>query len=169
MMEEHGWRNGHEAKPNGNYGRDKTAVSWVELVILPLVLLKVVQELVVVPQIQCIAVCHGKTSSINLECSETVEVPKSAVQRWDGQCPCRDAEVILTPFKTWKKKLGWILERALWRARLHVQWKLCCVNFDLSVNPDQCRHISTTFFSHLLVVTSFVTKFPFPLFHYIPP
>ena len=46
-----------------------------------MVLLKVVQELVVVPQIQYIAVCDGKTSSLDLVCSETVEVPKSAVQR----------------------------------------------------------------------------------------
>ena len=26
MIEEHGWRNGHEKKPNENYGRDKTVV-----------------------------------------------------------------------------------------------------------------------------------------------
>ena len=64
-MEEHGCRNEHEKKPNENYGRDKTEVWWVALFssILPMVLLKVVQELVVVPQIQYIAVCDGKTSS----------------------------------------------------------------------------------------------------------
>ena len=84
-MEEHGWRNGREEKPNENHGRDKTEVWWVELFNLPMVLLKVVA--VVVPQIQCIAVCDGKTSSLNLECSETVEVPKGAVQRWGGQRP----------------------------------------------------------------------------------
>ena len=46
-----------------------------------------------------------------------------------------------------KRKLDWILQRALWRARLHEQWKLCCVNFDMGANPHQCRLISTTFFS----------------------
>ena len=34
--------------------------------------------------------CGGKTSSKNLECSETVEDLQNAVQRWCGQCPCRD-------------------------------------------------------------------------------
>ena len=48
---------------------------------LPMVLLKVVQVPVAVPQIQYIAVCDGKTSSLNIVCSETVDVPKSAVQR----------------------------------------------------------------------------------------
>ena len=59
-----------------------------------------------VPQIQCIAVCDGKTISLNLGCSETVEVPKSAIQRLGGQCPYRDAEVFLSPFK--KKKKAWL-------------------------------------------------------------
>ena len=44
-----------------------------------MVLLKVVQEPVVVPQIQHIAVCDGKTSSLDLVCSETVEVPKKRI------------------------------------------------------------------------------------------
>ena len=80
-MEEHGWRNEREKKPNENYGRDKTEVWEVELFILHMVLLKVVQEPVVVPQIQHIAVCDGKTSSTNLECSETVEDLQNAVQQ----------------------------------------------------------------------------------------
>ena len=80
-MEEHGWRNEHEKKPNENYGRDKTEVWEVELFNLPMVLLKVVQKTVVVTQIQCIAVCGGKTSSHNLECSETVEDLQNAIQR----------------------------------------------------------------------------------------
>ena len=71
-----------------------------------MVLLKAVQELVVVPQIHHIAVCDGKTSSLNLEFSETVEIPKSAVQRWGGQWTCRDAEVFLSPLK--KKKKAWL-------------------------------------------------------------
>ena len=41
---------------------------------------------------QYIAVCDGKTSSLNKECSETVEFPKSAIQRQHGQCLSRDAE-----------------------------------------------------------------------------
>ena len=39
-MEEHEWRNEHEKKPNGNYGRDKTEVWEVELFNVPMVLLK---------------------------------------------------------------------------------------------------------------------------------
>ena len=73
-MEEHGWRNEHEKKPNENYGRDKTEVWEIELFNLPMVLLKV-------PQIQYIAVCGGKTSSPNLGCSETVEDLPNAIQR----------------------------------------------------------------------------------------
>ena len=38
-------------------------------------------------------VCDATTSSPNLEFSETVEDDlQNAVQRWCGQCPCRDAE-----------------------------------------------------------------------------
>ena len=55
-MEEHGWRREHEKKPHENYGRDKTVVWEAELFHLPMVLLNVVQEPVVVPQIQYIAV-----------------------------------------------------------------------------------------------------------------
>ena len=84
LMEKHGWRNEHEKKPNGNYGRDKTEVWEVELFNLPMVLFKVVQEPVVVPHIQYIAVCGGKTSSPNLECSETVEDLPNAIQRTIG-------------------------------------------------------------------------------------
>ena len=94
---EHGWRNGHEKKQNENYGRDETVVWWSELVILHTVLLKDVQKTVVVQQTQYIAVCHGKTNSFNLECSETVEDDlQNAVQRWSGQCPCRDALISTT-------------------------------------------------------------------------
>ena len=50
------------------------------------------QKTVVVPQIQYIAVCDATTCSLNSECSETVEDDmQNAVQRWCGQCPCRDA------------------------------------------------------------------------------
>ena len=97
-MEEHGWRNVHEEKPNENNGRDETVVWWIELVILHMVLLKAVQKnFVVVPQIQYIAVCHGKINSLILECSETVEDDlQNAVQQWSGHCPCLDAEVFPT-------------------------------------------------------------------------
>ena len=71
-MEEHGWRNVHEKKPNENNGRDETLVWLVELIILHTVLLKDVQKIVVVPQIQCIAVCDATTNSPNLVRSVTV-------------------------------------------------------------------------------------------------
>ena len=45
MMEEHGWRNGHEKRMNENCGRDETVVWWVGLFILHMVLLKDVQKL----------------------------------------------------------------------------------------------------------------------------
>ena len=54
LTKEHGWRNGHEKRPNEKYGRDKTEVWEIELFNLPMVLPKEVQELVVVPQIQYI-------------------------------------------------------------------------------------------------------------------
>ena len=72
-----------------------------------MVLLDDVQKIVVLPQIQYIAVCHGKTNSLNLECSETVEDDlQNAVQRWSGQCPCRDAEAF--SHLSTKKKLDGI-------------------------------------------------------------
>ena len=96
MIEDHGWRTEHEKKPNENYGRDKTVVWWVELVILPMVLLNDVQTIVVVPQIQYIAVCDATTSSPKLQvCSETVDTcNKSMVLSW-----CRGS---FTAFKTKK-------------------------------------------------------------------
>ena len=81
MIEEHGSRNGHEKKPNENYGRDKTVVWWVELVILHMVLLNDVQKIVVVPQIQYIAVCDATTSSPKLQmCSETVDICSKSME-----------------------------------------------------------------------------------------
>ena len=50
-----------------------------------MVLLHDVQKIVVVPQIQYIAVCDATTSSPNLECSETVEVLQNAINRKGGQ------------------------------------------------------------------------------------
>ena len=157
LMEKHGWRNEHEKKPNGNYGRDKTEVWEVELFNLPMVLFKVVQEPVVVPHIQYIAVCGGKTSSPNLECSETVEDLPNAIQRTIGW------SILLSwciGFFPPRKKIDWVPQKTLWRARLHVQWDLCCVNCYLGANPDQCRLIFTTFFSPLLsfLVTSFLKR-----------
>ena len=55
LMEEHGWRNRHEERLNENYGRDKTAVWFVESFILQMVLLNEVHNAVVVPQIQYMA------------------------------------------------------------------------------------------------------------------
>ena len=59
---------------------------------------------------------------------------------------------------TWK---NWLRsQKTLWRARLHVQWDLCCVNCYLGANTDQCRLIFTTFFSPLLsfLITSFLKR-----------
>ena len=81
MIEEHGWRNGHEKKPNENYGRDKTEILWVEFVILHMVLVNDVQKIVVVPQIQYIAVCDATTSSPKLQvCSETVDICSKSME-----------------------------------------------------------------------------------------
>ena len=129
LMEEHGWRNGHEETPNENYGRDKTEVWQVELFNVPTVLVKVVQELVVVPQIQCIAVYDGKTRSINLQCSETVEVPQTAIQRKGGQCPCRGAQAfshhskkkearLSPPGSRVKSQIACVVKIVLWELRL---------------------------------------------------
>ena len=100
MIEEHRWRNGHEKKPNENYGRDKTVVWWVELVILHMVLLNDVQKIVVVPQIQYIAVCDATTSSPKLQmCSETVDICSKSMEWLMFLSWCRGS---FTPFKTIK-------------------------------------------------------------------
>ena len=70
-MDEQGWR-------NGGYFAHGAAQ-------------KDVQKTVVVPQIQYIAVCDITTSSPILQCSETVDGLQNAINRWCGQCPCRDA------------------------------------------------------------------------------
>ena len=70
--------------------------------ILPMVLLKVVQELVVVPQIQYIAVFGRKTSSqlrVFRNCGRSAK--RSTTIR-SGQCPCREMHWFFQPFK--KKK-----------------------------------------------------------------
>ena len=46
-----------------------------------------------------------------------------------------------------KRKEAWVPQKALKRTRLHVQQEMCCVNFDMGVNPDQRRLISIAFFS----------------------
>ena len=38
--------------------------------------------------------CEATTRSHKLECSETVQVPQSAVIRYGGRCLCRDAEAL---------------------------------------------------------------------------
>ena len=81
MIEEDGWGNGHEKKPYDNYGRDRTVVWWVELIILHMVLLKDVQKIVVLPQIRYIAVCDATTSSPKLQvCSETVDMCSKSME-----------------------------------------------------------------------------------------
>ena len=86
MIEEHGWGNGYEKKPNENYGRHKTVVWWVELVILHMVLLNDVQKIFVVHQIQYIAVCDATTNSPKLQmCSETVDICSKSME-WSMSC-----------------------------------------------------------------------------------
>ena len=91
MMEEHRWRNGHEKTLNENHGRDETAVWWVELFILHMVLLKDVQKN-----------CRGATDSVHYRVSCNDKPPNSEVfrncgssakaeSREGGQCHCRDA------------------------------------------------------------------------------
>ena len=83
----------HSLKENDGVVNTKWwSVGMIEEHGLHMVLLKVVQELVVVPQIQYIAVFDATTKSLNLECSETVEDDlQNAVNRQSGQCPYRDA------------------------------------------------------------------------------
>ena len=84
-----------------NYGRDKTVVWWIELVILHMVLLNDVPKIVVVPQIQYIAVCHGKTSSPKLQvCPETVDICSKSMEWSMFLSWCRG---FFPPFKTKKK------------------------------------------------------------------
>ena len=75
-------------------------------------LLKDVQKTVVVQQIQYIAVCHGKTNSLDLECSETVEDDlQNAVQRWVINVLVEMHWLFPTPQQ--KKKLDGVNQRAL--------------------------------------------------------
>ena len=76
------------------YGRDKTVFWFVELFTLHILLLNEVQDAVVVQQILYMTVCEATPFSHNMECSETVEVPQSAVNSQGGQCLCRDAEAL---------------------------------------------------------------------------
>ena len=100
MIEEHGWGNGHEKKPNENYGRDKTVVWWVELVLLHMVLLNDVQKIVVVPQIQYIAVCDAMANSPKLQvCSETLDICRKSMEWSMFLSWCRGS---FPPFKTKK-------------------------------------------------------------------
>ena len=74
MIEEHRWRNGHEKKPNKNYGRrqDRSLVSRVGH--LHMVLLNDVQKIVVVPQIQYIAVCP------NYKCVRKLDIRSKSME-----------------------------------------------------------------------------------------
>ena len=92
-------------RPNEKYGRDKTEVWEIELFNLPMVLLKV-QEPVVVPQIQYIAVCDGKTS-----------LPQHRVFRNCGTSEKRSATIGWSMSFSWcrgfvppskKKKKAWL-------------------------------------------------------------
>ena len=103
MIEEHGGWNGHEKKPNENYGRDKTVIWWVELVILHMLLLNDVQKIVMVPQIHYIAVCDATTNSPKLqECLDTADMCSKSMEWSMFLSWCRSS---FSPFKT-KKKLS---------------------------------------------------------------
>ena len=99
-IEEHGWRNGHEKKPNENCGRDKTVIWWVELVILHMLLLNDVQKIVMVPQIHYIAVCDATTNSPKLqECLDTADMCSKSMEWSMFLSWCRSS---FSPFKTKK-------------------------------------------------------------------
>ena len=103
MIEEHGWRNGYEKKPNENYGwrQDRSLVSRVGH--LHTVLLNDVQKIVVVPQIHYIAVCDATTNSPKLQmCSETVDICSKSMEWSMFLSWCRSS---FPPFKTKKNFL----------------------------------------------------------------
>ena len=83
--------NGDKKRLNENYGRDEAVVWWVELFILHMVLLKDVQKNCrgATDSVHFRVSCNDKT--LNLECSETVEVLQNAESRQGGQCHWRDA------------------------------------------------------------------------------
>ena len=168
MMEEHGWRNGHEKRLNENYGRDETAVWWVELFILHMLLLKDVQKTVVVTQIQYITVCDA-----------TASLPKFRVfRKCVSSAKCRKS-------KGWSLSLSWCIgsfstiqhkKESLSPSVSFVKNQVAClvriVLCELRLGrkkPDQCRLFCTTFFSPLnsccnifLHNISFFTKKKFP-------
>ena len=137
MIEEHGWGNGYEKKRNENYGRDKTVVWWVELVILHMVLLNDVQRTVVVPQIQYIAVCHGKTSSPKLQvCPETVDICSKSMEWSMFLSWCRG---FFPPFKT-KKNLSASLHKSIPAFSLYPPYCLKMFSRVLSSIFRNCFH-----------------------------
>ena len=163
LMEEHGWR--HEKSQIKTTDETRPKPDESRYSILPMVLLKELQELVVVPQIQYIAVFGRKTSSqlrVFRNCGRSAK--RSTTIRC-GQCPCREMHWFFQPFK---KKL------AIECSREHCEQPKCmfnesCVVNDLGANTDQCRLISlsTTLFSLLrsfFFEASFLKGFPFSPF-----
>ena len=67
------------------------------------------------------------------------------------------------PFKNKKKnrKLDLVSEKALWRARFHVQWELCCVNFVSSPLPSFLFSV----LKHLFRKDSFFSPCSYGLFY----
>ena len=118
VMEEHRWRNGHEKMPNGKL-RMRRDRSLRNRVVQFTVLLKVVQESVVVPQSSTLPLvmerqvpsiwCVQKLSRFRkAQYNDKVVIVFLVMQRL---CPTIQKE---------KRKLDCVLQRALWRARLHV-------------------------------------------------
>ena len=83
--------------------------------------------------VPCRVWCNNK--SFNLERPETVEVLQNAINRKGGRCSCRDAFAFAHHSKQAKKSLS---PSESSEKRLHVQYEMCCVDFDMGVNPDQC-------------------------------
>ena len=110
---------------------------------------------------RCAENCRGATDSIHCRVWKKRQVPTEfRVFRNCRRSAKRNTTdgVVSVPvvmhcfffFSHHLKKIDSVPQKTLWRARLHVQWDLCCVNCYLGANTDQCRLIFTTFFSPLL-------------------
>ena len=120
MMEEHGWRNGHEKRMNENCGRDETVVWWVELFILHMVLLKE----------RCAEKLSWWYRFCTFPCVMQRQVSQFRVFRNCGSSAKMQkvdkvvnvTDVMHSLFTTIqnKKKEASVFQRALWRTRSHV-------------------------------------------------
>ena len=121
------------------------------------------QKTVVVQQTQYIAVCHGKTNSLNLECSETVEDDlQNAVQRWSGRCSCRDA-LISTTFVSPLIYCNIFSNKILstfFTFTLHIWKKISCFTFLFGRKPRSISsHLHSLLFALIFLYHLFWRKF----------